>query len=120
MSTVESWGGIAVLVVEPGGGVIGGREARDLMAEAFGDGATMVAIPAGRLDPAFFDLRSGFAGDILQVSVNYRMRLAIVGDLPEPAASSNAFAALVRESSAGTQHWFVASLDALRERLGGG
>ena len=88
MSRVESWGGTGVLVVDPDGDVIGGREARDLMAEAFGEGATMVAIPADQLEPAFFDLRSGVAGDILQVSVNYRMRLAIVGDLPEPAASS--------------------------------
>ena len=50
--------------------------------------------------------------------MNYRMRLAIVGDLPEPAASSDAFAASCA-SHAGTTHWFVASLDALRERLGG-
>jgi hypothetical protein len=118
MSRVESWGGSRVLVVEPDGVVINGREARDLMAEAFGEGASMVAIPAARLEPAFFDLRSGVAGDILQVSVIYRIRLAIVGERPEPAASSGAFAALVRESNAGTQHWFVASLDALRQRLG--
>jgi hypothetical protein len=119
MSKVESWGGAGVLVVEPEGVVIGGRAARDLVAEAFGMGATMVAIPVGRLEPAFFDLRSGVAGDILQVSATYRIRLAIVGELPEPAASSNSFAALVRESNARTQHWFVASLDALRTRLGG-
>ena len=120
MRRLESWGGSGVLVVETEGALIVGRAARDLMAEAFGEGATMVAIPAGRLEPAFFDLRSGVAGDILQVSANYRIRLAIVGDLPEPAASSAAFAALVRESNAGTQHWFVASLDVLRARLGGG
>jgi hypothetical protein len=117
MSRVESWGGTCVLVVEPVGVVIGGREARDLVAEAFGEGAAMLAVPVGRLDPAFFDLRSGVAGDILQVSATYRTRLAIVGELPEPAASSRAFAALVRESNAGTQHWFVPSLVALRERL---
>ena len=119
MSRVESWGGTAVLVVDAGGDPIDGRAARDLVAEAFAAGATMLAIPVGRLEPAFFDLRSGVAGDILQVSATYRTRLAIVGELPKPAASSNAFAALVRESNAGTQHWFVASLDALRERLGG-
>ena len=119
MSSVESWGGTRLLVVEAEGVVIGGREARDLVAEAFGNDATMVAIPVGRLEPAFFDLRSGVAGDMLQVSATYRTRLAIVGELPEPAASSTAFAALVRESNAGTQHWFMASLDALRERLEG-
>jgi hypothetical protein len=119
MSGVETWGGTSVLVVESEGVLIGGRGARDLLVEAFGEGATMLAVPVGRLEPAFFDLRSGVAGDILQVSATYRTRLAIVGDLPEPAASSDAFAALVRESNAGTQLWFVSSLDALRERLGG-
>jgi hypothetical protein len=117
MSTLESWGGTGVLVVATDGVAIGGREARDLVAEAFGDGATMVAIPVGRLEPAFFDLPSGVAGDILQVSAIYRTRLAIVGELPEPAASSKAFAALVRESNAGTQHWFVATVAEVRARL---
>ena len=120
MSTLETWGGVTVLVVEAEDGVVDGRAARDLVGAAFMTSASMVAIPVGRLDPAFFDLRSGVAGDILQVSATYRRRLAIVGSLPEPAASSNAFAALVRESNAGTQQWFVPSLTALRGRLEGG
>ena len=119
MSTQETWGGVTVLVLEASDGVVDGRMARDLVGEAFMAGASMVAIPVGRLEPAFFDLRSGVAGDILQVSATYRTRLAIIGELPEPAASSKAFAALVRESNAGTQHWFVPTLVALRERLGG-
>ena len=49
------------------------------MAEAFGVGAAVVAMPADQLEPASFDLRSGVAGDILQVSANYRMRLGISG-----------------------------------------
>ena len=119
MSRVESWGGIDVLVVEQDDGVVDGRAARDRIGEAFMTGAAIVAIPVDRLEPAFFDLRSGVAGDILGVSATYRSRLAIIGELPEPAASSNAFAALVRESNAGTQHWFLPTLDALRDRLGG-
>ncbi len=99
MTRVERWGGTAVLVVDADGPVVGGREARDLVAEAFGESASMLAIPAAWLDPAFFDLRSG-----------------VVGELPEPAASSVA-SALVRGSNAGTQHWFVPSLDALGELL---
>jgi hypothetical protein len=80
----------------------------------------MVAIPVARLEPAFFDLRSGVAGDLLQASVVYRMPLAVIGALPEPAASSQAFAALVRESNAGSRHWFLPSLDALAARLAAG
>jgi hypothetical protein len=117
MSKVEAWGGVEVLVVEPGDGVVDGRAARDLIGEAFMTGAAMVAIPVSQLEPAFFDLRSGVAGDILGVSATYRGRLAIIGELPESAATSNAFAALVRESNAGSQHWFLPTLDALRARL---
>ena len=117
MSRLETLGGVGVLVVEAGDPVVDARGARDLMGEAFMGDLQMIAIPVDRIDPAFWDLRSGFAGDVLQVSVNYRARLAFIGELPEPAASSNAFAALVRESNAGTQHWFLPTLDALRERL---
>jgi hypothetical protein len=117
MSKIESWGGVTVMVVGPEDVIVDGRGARDLVGEAFITGASMVAVPVERLEPAFWDLRSGVAGDVLQVSATYRIRFAIVGEVPEPAAYSNAFAALVRESNAGTQHWFVPSLDALRVRL---
>ncbi len=43
--------------------------------------------------------------------------MVIVGPLPEPAASSNAFGALVRESNRGRHHWFVGSMAELDERL---
>jgi hypothetical protein len=36
------------------------------------------------LSPDFFNLRTGFAGELLQKFVNYRARLAIV--LPDPPA----------------------------------
>jgi hypothetical protein len=117
MSRLERWGETGVLVVEAADPVVDGRGVRDLGAEAYGAGASILALPVDRLEPSFFDLRSGVAGDILQAAVTYRFRLAIIGELPEPAASSRAFAALVRESNAGTHHWFLGSLDALRARL---
>ena len=90
---------------------------RDLMGEAFSSGATTVAIPVGRLDPQFFDLRSGVAGDLVQLFVNYRMRLAIVGDLPTAAMASRSFQAFMHEANRGSQTWFLPSLEAVRERL---
>jgi hypothetical protein len=116
---IEAWGGTTLLVADEAGPELDGRGILDLVGEAFMAGATMVAVPAARLQPAFFDLRSGVAGDVLQVSSTYQVRLAIVGELPEPASSSAAFAALVRESNAGRQHWFLPSVDALRTRLEG-
>jgi hypothetical protein len=120
MATLRTMGSTRVLVVDATDPVVDGRGARALLAEAFVADAAWVAIPADRLDPAFFDLRSGVAGDLLQLSVNYRARIAVIGPLPEPAESSKAFAALVRESNAGSQHWFLPSTEALAERLGRG
>jgi hypothetical protein len=116
---VERWGDRTVLVLESQGPAVDGRAFRDLLADAFSAGATLAVIPMERLEPAFFDLRSGVAGDLLQVSVTYRLPVAIVGDLPEPAASSRAFASLVAESNAGRQHWFLASVAAARLRVEG-
>ena len=57
------------------------RDATDIVGEAFGEGADLVVIPAARLAPEFFRLGSGFAGTVLQKFTNYRLRVAIVGDI---------------------------------------
>ena len=119
MSTLEPVGGSTVLVVDEAGPPLDGRTFRDLVGDAMGEGATMLAVPVGRLPASFWDLASGLAGDLLQVSVNYGVRLAVIGELPEAATGSRAFAALVRASNAGSQHWFVPSMDALGARLEG-
>ncbi|WP_367875597.1 DUF4180 domain-containing protein [Ralstonia pickettii] len=41
-----------------------------LIGEALGHGASMVAVPASRLDAAFFALRTGLAGGIAQKITN--------------------------------------------------
>ena len=119
MAGIERWGDTTVLVVDEAGPTLDGRAFRDLAGDAMGEGAGVLGIPVARMPASFWELAGGLAGDLLQVSVNYGVRLAIIGDLPEAASGSRAFAALVRESNAGTQHWFLPSLEALRERLGG-
>jgi hypothetical protein len=47
------------------------------------------------LGPAFFDLKSGLAGEILQKFVNFRIPLAIV--VPSPARHGDRFEELTRE-----------------------
>lgn len=47
------------------------------------------------LGPAFFDLRTGFAGEVLQKFTNYRARLAIL--LADPDAYGSRFSELVYE-----------------------
>ena len=48
------------------------------------------------LPPAFFDLRSGFAGEMLQKLQNYSVRAAIV--VADPASHGERFAELASES----------------------
>lgn len=75
------------------------RDATDLIGEAFGQGADLVVIPAERLSPEFFRLASGLAGNVLQKFTNYRMRVAIVGDITAFTAKSAPLRDFVRESN---------------------
>ena len=88
-----------------------GAEAIEVIYSAEAD---WIAVPVARLDPAFFDLRSGVAGEFVQKFVNYGQRLAIVGEIPAP---SDALRDFVRECNRGRQVWFVADADELAERL---
>ena len=45
--------------------------------------------------PAFFDLRSGLAGELFQKFTNYQLRLALV--VPDPAAYGRRFSELAYE-----------------------
>ena len=111
--------GVAVLECDADGpSVDGDRAAMDLIGEALGQGADLVAVPVGRLPDEFFSLRSGLAGMVAQKFVNYRVRLAIVGDIAAHVDRSSALRDFVRETNRGTQLWFVADGSELRERLG--
>ncbi|WP_433428974.1 DUF4180 domain-containing protein [Nonomuraea sp. CA-141351] len=92
------------------------RDALDLLGEAFGRGASWVAVPAERLHDDFFTLRTGVAGEIAQKFVNYRIGLAIVGDISRFTAASSALRDWVLESNRGDHIWFVGDLAELAAR----
>lgn len=117
---VEQVGAVPVLICSPLGPVVRGeQDALDVIGSALHLGATWAAVPATRLAPEFFELRTGLAGDVLQKFVNYRVGLAVVGDLSAFTAASGALRDLVRESNRGTHAWFLPGLDAVRSRLAG-
>lgn len=66
-------------------------------------------IHAQTFDPSFFDLRSGLAGEVLQKVVNYRLRLAIVGDFS--VYESKALRDFIFESNKGKTIAFVSTVD---------
>lgn len=112
--------GVPVLVCDPAGPPIATEsDALDLIGAAF-LGATTVAVPAERLDPAFFALGTRFAGEVMQKFVNYRLRLVVVGDISGHLADSAALRALVAESNRHGHVWFVPDLATLDERLRAG
>jgi hypothetical protein len=93
------------------------RDALDLVGAALEQGATLIVIPADRLDDAFFQLRTRVAGNFMQKLVNYRLRLAIVGDISHHLAESAALRDFVSESNRGNQIWFVADIPELEAKL---
>ncbi|WP_433342640.1 DUF4180 domain-containing protein [Micromonospora sp. CA-111912] len=114
---VRELAGVAVLVCDPAGPPVATvQDALDLIGAAF-LGAEVVAVPASRLDEDFFTLGTQFAGEVMQKFVNYRLRLAVIGDISRHLAASSALRALVHESNRAEHVWFLPDLDALEARL---
>ena len=114
---VEQRNGVPVLVCAADGPPLAAvQDALDVIGSAFSR-SDVVALPATRLDERFFTLGTGLAGEIMQKFVNYRIRLAIVGDISAHLAASSALRALVHESNQGRQIWFVADLGDLDSHL---
>jgi hypothetical protein len=88
-----------------------------LFGDAIGEDASTIVVEASALSPGFFDLRTGFAGEVLQKAANYRIRFAVVGDITSYVETSNAFHDLVVESERATGYCFVADLEALERWL---
>jgi len=60
-------------------------------------GAKGLIVTEADVSPDFFNLRTGFAGELLQKFVNYKIRLGIV--LPSPNSYGERFAELASEHS---------------------
>lgn len=117
--TLELIHGTSVLLCTPVGSTVSGEhDATDLIGDAFGRGATWVAVPIQRFHDDFFDLRTRVAGDIVQKFANYRIGLAVLGDISPRTATSDALRDFVREANQGRQLWFLPDLPALHTRLG--
>ncbi|MEU0970284.1 DUF4180 domain-containing protein [Streptomyces sp. NPDC005917] len=95
----------------------GESAALDLVGDAFGQDAELVAVPAERVGAEFFRLRSGVAGAVAQKFANYRLRLAVVGDISRHLAGSSALRDFVYEANRGRQLWFVSDDRELEDRL---
>jgi hypothetical protein len=95
----------------------GESAALDLIGDAFGHEAELVAVPVERVADEFFRLRSGVAGAVMQKFVNYRVRLAVVGDVSRHLTESTALRDFVHETNQGWQVWILADFDELDAKL---
>ncbi len=115
---IEEHGDLRVQFLEVEGPVISTNDqTSDLIGNAWVDGASVIAVPVARLDPSFFELSSGFAGEVTQKIVNYQLKLAVIGDLGDVVAASQAFADYVWETNRADHIWFVPDEAALAEKL---
>ena len=110
--------GHRALVLSPTGPLLRSEDdARDLIQETFGTDIRLAVVPVGRLDPGFFELRTGVAGAFVQKLVQYRLRLVVLGDVSAQTAASDALRDWVREVNRGRDILFVDDLAALEARL---
>ncbi|HAL07266.1 MAG TPA: DUF4180 domain-containing protein [Brevundimonas sp.] len=112
---VETWNGSSVAVCETEGPLlVTPDDINDFLSLALETNADWLALPVGRLSEDFFRLSTRLAGETAQKFVNYRVGLAIIGDIASHIAASDALADYVRESNRGRAVWFAPDLSALR------
>jgi len=81
----------------------------DLLGTLYYQGFDRIIIHEKNITPAFFDLKNGMAGEVLQKFSNYRVRLAIVGDFSP--YTSKSITDFMYESNNGKQINFLGSVE---------
>ena len=87
----------------------------DLMVLAGEKDANKIILHENNINPDFFELKTGLAGEVLQKAVNYHIKLAIIGDFNK--FTSKSLKSLIFESNNGNQFFFVSSIIEAVERL---
>lgn len=86
-----------------------------LMVDLYYQGYGEMILHEQNITPAFFDLKTGIAGEILQKFATYRVRLAIVGDFAH--YDSKSLRDFIFESNKGRQISFVPTVEEAVSRL---
>lgn len=115
--SIEHFGTTRLLRIAPQGPALDANGLRDLVGDALGHQAEWIAVPVQRLSADFFELRSGMAGQWLQMLVNYRLRFAVLGDVSAYRAQSESLDAWITECNRSHNGYFVSDWDALLARL---
>jgi len=81
----------------------------DILGDCGFNGCNRIILKEENLNPDFFRLHTGLAGEILQKFSTYNFKLAIIGDFSK--YRSNNLHDFIRESNKGRSIFFVSSLD---------
>lgn len=87
----------------------------DLLGSFYPEQVEALILHEAELPPEFFQLRTKLAGEILQKLVNYRVKVAIVGEFQK--YQSKALADFIYECNTGRQIFFVATREEALARL---
>jgi len=106
-----------IALIESSGPVLqNAQDALDLiMSVCYETGLLKCILPKERLSPAFFSLRTGLAGEVLQKFINYHMKVAIVGDYA--GYKSGPLRDFIYESNNGRDIFFVGTVADAIKRL---
>ena len=88
--------------------IFDGQSALDFIATVrFNTGCDCVVVPKSAIVDSFFVLSTGIAGEVMQKFVNYRMKVAIVGDFSQ--YTSQPLKDLMSECNRGHDIFFVST-----------
>ena len=93
------------------------QDALDLVGATYGTDADIIVVPVARLDPQFFELRSGLAGGFIQKLQNYQKRLVVLGDIAAEVAASKSLHDFVYETNRVGHHLFAPDRETMLARL---
>ncbi len=91
-------------------------EALDIVFTATSDSkCSNIILKKENIDDSFFNLRTGFAGELLQKLINYNCKLAITGDFS--VYDSKALKDFIFECNKGNHFYFVQSIEDARSKF---
>lgn len=107
--------GADTLPLRPERPIASGKDANLIVEQALARDGSTVLLMESDFDPAFFDLRSGLAGEVLQKMVNFRLPTAVV--VSDPARHGERFRELAWEHGAHPLVRFFTTEDDARQWL---
>lgn len=108
--------GIEIAHIKAEGVIIANaQDALEIIANCNDQGAENIIVQEQHLGEAFFDLKTGVAGDVLQKFSNYRSKLAIVGEFSQ--YESKSLRDFIYESNKAGRINFVATVEEATDKL---